>query len=349
MKIGRKMNSKTSGLPPFYNLSHEVAHARASGSPIVALESAVITHGLPFPYNLNLAQELEGILRGQGVTPATIAVVKGVIQVGLSAQQLETLVNAGSDLRKISTRDFARVIAKCESGGTTVAGTMLAAYTTGIQVFATGGIGGVHRRDPVELKPRSTERVFSQRVPSRKSHLVVPSQFDISADLPQLASTPIIVVCAGAKAILDLPATLEYLETYGVPVVGYQTDDFPAFYARSCGLPVSVRAETAEEVVAIARAHWAMGLRSAVLVTVPPPAATALPNDVAQQAIWQALEEASLQKVHGQAVTPFLLKRVSELTQGESLQANLGLLRNNVQVAAQIARFLRSDLHLQKA
>ena len=295
-------------LPRYYRLSNEVVQALEIGAPVVALESTVITHGLPFPENLELAQEMEGEIRQQGAIPATIAILDGLVQVGLKGEQLERLTRE-TNLRKVSPRDLAGLILKRESGGTTVAGTIFLAEKAGIRVFATGGIGGVHRR----------------------------SEMDISADLPQLASTPLIVVCAGAKAILDLPATLEYLETSGIPVVGYQTDEFPAFYSRTSGLPVSVRVESPEAVVRLAKAHWEMGMNSAILVTVPPPVEVALSKNEIEVAINQALEEAFIEEIHGQSVTPFLLKRVSELTGGASLRANLGLLRNNAKVAAQIA------------
>lgn len=298
-------------LPSFYALSAEVAHAINLGLPVVALESTVITHGLPYPENLHLAQDMENEVRQQGVTPATIAALNGRICLGLSADQLDRLVTA-PDLRKIGPRDFTRVVVKGESGGTTVAGTMMAAHAAGIKVFATGGIGGVHRHPPM----------------------------DVSADLPQLARTPMIVVCAGAKAILDLPATLEYLETYSIPVVGFQTEDFPAFYSRSSGLKVSVQANNVEEVVQLARTHWEVGSQSAVLVTVPPPQNVALPEEEANRAVEQALREARAEGIRGQALTPYLLKRVTELTGRASLLANLGLLRNNAQVAGQIAHTL---------
>ena len=306
-----------------YKLSHQVAAALQAGQPVVALESTVITHGLPYPENLALARSMEAQVRTDGGVPATIAVVDGEICVGLEDAQLEKLAegarpeHAGArgkrqEMRKISVRDFGPAIALGQSGGTTVAGTLLAAQAAGLKVFATGGIGGVHLGAP----------------------------FDVSADLQQLARSPLVVVCAGAKAILDLPATLEVLETLGVPVVGYQTDEFPAFYSRSSGLPVSARADTAAQVAAMARAHWEAGMQSALLLAVPPPEEEALPPEAVQGAIQQALGEAQAQGVHGQAVTPFLLRRVSELTHGDSLRANLALLLNNARVAAEVAKAL---------
>jgi pseudouridine-5'-phosphate glycosidase len=304
-------NPLHSKLPSAYQISPEVARALEMGHPVVALETTVITHGLPPPENLTLAVDMVQVVRSFGAVPATIGVLDGKIRVGMSLKQLERLVEKKA-LRKISRRDFAPVIARSESGGTTVAGTMIAANQVGIRVFGTGGIGGVHRQAP----------------------------FDISTDLQELARTPVIVVCAGAKAILDLPATVEYLETMGVPVIGYQTDEFPAFYARSSGLPVSVRADTPKEVTAIAMAHWGLGLQSGILVVVPPPEEVALPGNEVEDAIEQALKEAQQAGVRGQQVTPFLLDRVSALTGRASLQANLGLLLKNAQVAAQIASVL---------
>jgi pseudouridine-5'-phosphate glycosidase len=291
------------------NFLPEVRQALTDGKPVVALESTVITHGLPYPQNRDIALEMEAEIRHLGATPATIAVLDGRLHVGVDAGEMERLARAVG-VHKISARDMAPALALGWSGGTTVAGTMLAAQRAGIQIFATGGIGGAHRQPA----------------------------YDISADLAQLAKTPILVVCAGAKAILDLDATLEYLETCSVPVVGFQTDEFPAFYSRSSGLKVSVRADTPIEVTAIARAHWGLGLTSAVLVANPPPAESALDATLVEDAIQQALAEAEGQHIRGQPVTPFLLKRVSELTGGESLRANLALLLNNARLAAQIAR-----------
>lgn len=277
-------------------------------SPLVALESTVITHGLPRPHNLQLARDMERLVRENGATPATIAILDGEIRVGLTDAELERLA-AETNVRKISRRDFATAIVKKECGGTTVAGTMFAAHRAGIRVFATGGIGGVHEVETL----------------------------DISTDLQALADTPMIVVCAGAKAILDLPATLEYLETMAVPVIGYGTDEFPAFYSRQSGLPVSARLDSPEEVVRFAKAHWELGMKSAVLVCQPLPPEDEIPAEKINGFIAQARREANEQGIHGQPLTPFLLARLAELTGGESLRANLALLLNNAKLAARIA------------
>jgi len=294
---------------PNFEISPEVSRALSRHEPIVALESTVITHGLPQPQNLKLAKDMEKQIRKQDVTPATIALLDGKIRLGLSDEELTQLSKAESTL-KVSHRDFATAITKKMSGGTTVAGTMFAANMAGIKTFATGGIGGVHKE----------------------------SSFDISTDLHALAEIPMIVVCAGAKAILDLPATLEYLETMGVPVVGYQTDEFPAFYSRESGLGVSVRFDSAKEIAEFAQAHWDLGMKSAVLVTNPIPEAESIPKSGMEPVIEQASAEAMEQGIHGQALTPFLLGRISELTKGKSLKANLSLLLNNAQLAAEISK-----------
>ena len=295
-------------LPHPFLFSIHLSQARQFGAPIVALESAVITHGLPRPDNLKLARDLEAEVRKGGATPATIALFNGKIKIGLTEPELEAL-SLLENPRKISLRDFGIALAGNLSGGTTVAATLFAAAMAGIQVFATGGIGGVHRG----------------------------GSGDVSADLPQLGKSPVLVVCAGAKSILDLPATREYLETEGVPVLGYQTDEFPAFYARKSGLPVDHRVESAEEAAKIALCSWDAGLKSAVLLVVPPPEATALPSQAVERAIATALEEAAQQDIHGGALTPFLLGRVSKLTGGDSLRANLALLHNNAGIAGHVA------------
>ncbi|MCC6956634.1 MAG: pseudouridine-5'-phosphate glycosidase [Anaerolineales bacterium] len=292
-------------------ISPLVSQALSQGAPVVALESAVISHGLPFPQNLELALELEEIIRRQGVVPATIGVLQGRVHVGLDKSQTERLAQE-RDLHKISARDFAPALTFGWSGGTTVAGTMLAAHRSGIKIFATGGIGGVHRHP----------------------------KYDISADLPQLASTPMMVVCAGAKSILDLDATLEYLDTHSVPVVGFQTDEFPAFFARSSGLRASCRVETPEQAAALARNHWGLGMSSAVLLTAPPPESDALLHTEVEQAIQIAQKEADERNIRGQSVTPFLLQRLTQLTEGRSLRANLALLKNNARIASQVSQSL---------
>jgi pseudouridine-5'-phosphate glycosidase len=297
-----------SRLPHPYVFSKDLVRANQFGAPIVALESAVITHGLPRPHNLELAQEMEAVVRENGATPATIAFLDGQIHIGLSDDELETLANR-EGTRKISLRDFGIALAKGLSGGTTVASTLFVSAIANIKVFATGGIGGVHRGVP----------------------------FDVSADLTQLGKSPVVVVCAGAKSILDLQATREVLETQGVTVVGYQTDEFPAFYSPSSGLRVDIRVETTEEAAQIAFRGWEAGITSAVLLVVPPPAETALPRGKMEDAIQEALEDAEDHHITGAALTPFLLERVSELTGGDSLRANLALLKNNARVAARVA------------
>ena len=294
-----------------FNIIPEVEQALQFGKPVVALESTVITHGLPYPENVNLANDMEIVIREQGCIPATIAIIEGKICVGLDHALMDLLVHR-KDVCKISVRDIAPAVVMHKSGGTTVAGTLAISQILGIKVFATGGIGGVHRGAP----------------------------FDVSADLGQLTRSQLVVVCAGAKAILDIPATLEVLETYGVPVVGYKTDEFPAFFSTSSGLPVTIRTDLAEEIAVLAKAHWEMGMESSILVAVPPPTDVALDAGVVESAIQTALDEAVDSHIHGQAMTPFLLRRVSELTGGTSLKANLGLLRNNARVAAEIAYFI---------
>ena len=296
-------------LPKSYVRSETIVHAQTAGLPVVALESAVVTHGLPVPQNIELARDMEAEVRAYGATPATIALLDGKVHVGLTDEQLTTLGHM-NNTRKISLRDFGIALAGNGSGGTTVAATLFVAEQAGIRVFATGGIGGVHRGAP----------------------------FDVSADLPQLGRSRVLVVCAGAKSILDLPATCEVLETQGVPIIGYQTETFPGFFTRDSGLLVDQSVDTPAEAAQIALQAWEAGLRTAVLVVVPPPAETAMPADEMEAAIQAALAEAESAGVHGAAATPFLLSRVSELTGGESLRANLDLLKNNARVAAQVAK-----------
>jgi pseudouridine-5'-phosphate glycosidase len=281
-------------------------------SPAVALESTVISHGLPYPQNLELAQEMEAIVRRQGAEPKTIAILGGELRAGLTPAELAHLATAAG-VRKVSRRDLPIVVARRLDGATTVATTMWIAHRFGIQVFATGGIGGVHRAAGGGLST------------------------DVSADLQELAQTPVIVVCAGAKAILDLPATLEYLETHGVTVVGYGTDEFPAFYSRRSGLPVDVRCDSAAEIAELWRAKQALGLPGGLLVAAPIPQEDEIPAEEIEPAIAQAVAEAEAQGLRSAQVTPFLLTRIAQLTGERSLRANLMLLRNNANIAGKIA------------
>lgn len=286
----------------------QVADALVAGRPVVALESTLISHGLAYPANLYIARELEEIVRGEGGVPATIAFLNGRPVVGLSDGELERLAQ-GTNIRKVSRRDMPIVAAFGLDGATTVAATMYLAHRAGIGVFATGGIGGVHRGHP----------------------------FDVSADLPELAQTPVIVVCAGVKSILDLPLTLEWLETHGVPVLGYGSAEFPAFYSRTSGLPVDARVDTPQEVVGVWLAKQEMGLAGGLLVVVPVPEEAEFIASEAEVVIEKALAAAEAQGVAGKAVTPFVLAEVARQTGGRSVQANLALLRNNARVAARIA------------
>ncbi len=298
------------GMSITVHLSSEVSEALRAGRAVVALESTLITHGLPYPVNVETALAMEAAVRAGGAVPATIAVLGGKITVGLTRAQIEMLATrpAGS-VRKCSRRDLPIAIARGEDGATTVAGTMIVAHMAGIRVFATGGIGGVHRGAP----------------------------FDVSADLIELGRTPVAVVCSCAKSILDLPLTLEVLETQGVPVVGLGTETLPAFYSRSSGLPVDVLIQTAVEAAQIIAAAQRIGAKHGVLVTVPVPEQDAMPAEKMEVAIRRATAEAEENKIHGKAATPFLLARVAELTAGESRRANIALLVNNARTAAEIA------------
>ncbi|MBX5456097.1 MAG: pseudouridine-5'-phosphate glycosidase [Thermogemmatispora sp.] len=291
-------------------LAPTVRDALAEGRPLVALESTVIAHGLPYPTNIETALAMEEAVREEGAVPATIAIRAGRIMVGLDRAALEELATA-QDVLKVSRRDLAFALASRRLGATTVAGTMLCAHLAGIRFFATGGIGGVHRGGE--------------------------STLDISADLMELSRTPVLVVCAGAKAILDLPRTLEYLETQGVPVLGWQTDEFPAFYTPRSGLRLQQRVDDEVQAATIARTHWECGL-AGLLVCSPVPVEAALPAEQVEAAIAAALARAEAQGISGAALTPFLLRRVAETTGGASLRANCALLVNNARVAARIAR-----------
>lgn len=289
----------------------EVTEAFRANSPIVALESTVIAHGLPYPHNLETALKCEAAVREQGVTPATIAVFGGEFFVGLDEEQVVRLAT-DTNVRKISRRDLPVAVAKKLDCATTVATTAYIAYRAGIKVFSTGGIGGVHRG-------------FGA---------------DVSADLPELAQTPIAVVCSGAKIVLDLPATREWLETHGVTVLGWQCDEMPAFYSRSSGLDVDERVENAGDVVAVIRARNEMKLQASILVTVPVPAKFEIPRDELESMLDEALIAAERQNITGKAITPFLLARMSEQSEGRTLEANIAVLENNARVAAEIASVL---------
>ena len=293
--------------------SPEVAEASAAGAPIVALESTIITHGMPFPQNLETARRVEDTVRAAGAVPATIAVMGGAIHAGLDAATLETLART-PDALKLSRADLAACLASGRTGATTVAATMICAHLAGIEVFATGGIGGVHRG--------------------------AEDSFDISADLHELAQTPVTVVAAGAKAILDLPKTLEVLETLGVPVIAYGQDEFPAFWSRSSGLPAPLRMDSAAEIAAAHALKARLGLKGGQLVANPILEADELPRAVILPHIEAALAEADAKGIAAKAVTPFLLQRVYELTGGRSLTANIALVLNNARLAAGIARAL---------
>jgi pseudouridine-5'-phosphate glycosidase len=302
----------------FLYLSSLIKQALAEGAPVVALESTVIAHGLPYPQNVETALAMEEAVRSGGALPATIAVLGGRLAVGLSLDDIERLgrlAGAGS-VRKCSRRDLPIAVACGEDGATTVAGTMIIAHLAGIELFATGGIGGVHRGHP----------------------------FDVSADLRELGKTPITVVSSGAKSILDLAATREVLETEGVTVVGYGADELPAFFARSCGLAVDVRLDTPAEVSGLIRARRRLGLNSGTLVTVPAPEDASMDPVEADAAAAQAAREADERGIHGPEATPWLLRRVVELTEGRSMAANTALLRNNSWVAAEIAVALSKEL-----
>lgn len=299
---------------PQFHITPEVRIALNTGRAVVALESSLISQGLPAPTNLETARALEVTVREHGATPATIAILDGQIRVGLDVEALEQLASS-IDVHKVSRRNLATVVAQRACGATTVAATMWIAHRAGIQVFATGGIGGVHRG--------------------------ASETWDVSADLPELARTPVMVVCAGAKSLLDLPKTREYLETWGVPVLGYGIDEFPAFYSRRSDLPVDTRVDDPEQLAAIARTHWGLG-GNGLLVTVPVPSEKALAGQTAEAALSQALSEADARGIRGSRLTPFVLARVKELTGGESLRANVALLMKNAAVAAQIAQALLS-------
>ena len=295
----------------FLDIKPEVAQAIAEGKPVVALESTIISHGMPYPQNVETALNVERIIRENGAVPATIAIIGGRLKAGLTEEEIEYFGKKGQAIAKASRRDLAALCAQGEDGATTVATTMIIAHMAGIKIFATGGIGGVHRGAETTM--------------------------DISADLEELAQTPVMVVCAGAKSILDLGLTLEYLETKGVPVLGYGTKELPAFYTRTSGFGVDYRVDTPEQLAAIFKAQHDMGLKGGMLVANPIPEEYAMPLETINAAIDQAIAECNAKGIHGKETTPFLLARVAELTGGDSLASNIRLVYNNAKVAAQTA------------
>jgi pseudouridine-5'-phosphate glycosidase len=298
----------------YLDVSEEVRSALKEGKPVVALESTIISHGMPYPKNVETALLVEQTIRENGAVPATIAVIGGRLKAGLSRDEIEYLGKTGRGVAKASRRDLPALVARGADGATTVTTTMIIAHMAGIKIFATGGIGGVHRGAETTM--------------------------DISADLEELAQTPVMVVCAGAKSILDLGLTLEYLETKGVPVIGYGTEELPAFYTRQSGFGVDYRVDTPEELAAMFRAQREIGYKGGMLVTNPIPAEYAMDKGIIDAAIEQALFDARAQGIHGKETTPFLLARVVELTGGESLESNIKLVLNNASVAAQTAKAL---------
>lgn len=301
-------------LEKYLDIHPEVAEAIANNRPVVALESTIISHGMPYPQNVETALKVEQTVREAGAIPATIAIIKGRLTVGLTEEQVEFLGKEGLSVTKASRRDIPFIVAAGKTGATTVASTMILAAMAGIKVFATGGIGGVHRG--------------------------AQQTFDISADLQELANTDVAVVCAGAKSILDLGLTREYLETFGVPVVGYQTDSLPAFYTRESDFSIDYRLDSSDAIATALSAKWGMGLKGGVVIANPIPEQYAMPKAEIDAAIEQALAEAEEQGIGGKESTPFLLARVCELTGGNSLDSNIQLVLNNARLASAIARDL---------
>ena len=295
----------------YLDIAPEVKAALDEGRPVVALESTIISHGMPYPQNVETALQVEQIIRENGAVPATIAILGGRLKAGLSHEEIEYLGKKGTDVIKASRRDVSMLVSRGEDGATTVTTTMMIAHMAGIRVFATGGIGGVHRGAETTM--------------------------DISADLEELASTPVMVICAGAKSILDLGLTLEYLETKGVPVLGYQTKELPAFYTRKSGFPVDYQVDTPKELAKALKVQADLGLRGGILVTNPIPEEYSMDPAVINKAIDEAIRQANEQGIHGKATTPFLLAKVKELTGGDSLDSNIQLVFNNARLAAQTA------------
>ena len=295
----------------YLDISPEVQQALAEGKPVVALESTIISHGMPYPKNVETALLVEKTIRDNGAVPATIAIIGGRLKAGLSPEEIEYLGKSGRKVAKVSRRDLAAIVARGADGATTVTTTMIIAHMAGIRVFATGGIGGVHRGAETTM--------------------------DISADLEELANTPVMVVCAGAMSILDLGLTLEYLETKGVPVIGYGTDELPAFYTRRSGFGVDYRVDTPAQLAAMFKAQQELGMKGGMLVTNPIPEQYAMDKEVIDAAIDQAVRESREKGIHGKETTPFLLARVVELTGGDSLESNIQLVLNNAVVASRTA------------
>ena len=295
----------------YLDINPEVEQAIAEGKPVVALESTIISHGMPYPQNVETALNVERIIRENGAVPATIAIIGGRLKAGLTAEEIEYFGKKGQAIHKASRRDLAVLCARGEDGATTVTTTMIIAHMAGIKIFATGGIGGVHRGAETTM--------------------------DISADLEELGQTPVMVVCAGAKSILDLGLTLEYLETKGVPVIGYGTEELPAFYTRQSGFGVDYRIDTPKELAAAFKAQHELGFHGGMLVANPIPEEYAMPKATIDAAIDQAINECNAKGIHGKETTPFLLARVAELTGGNSLASNIRLVYNNAKVAAQTA------------
>jgi len=297
----------------FLDFKEEVREALAENRPVVALESTIIAHGMPYPENLEVAREVENIIRECGVVPATIAIIKGKIKIGLNREEMELLATSEKVI-KASRRDLSIVIAKKLTASTTVSATMVVAHLAGIKVFVTGGIGGAHR---------GAEKTF-----------------DVSADLQELGRTPVAVVCGGAKAILDLSLTLEYLETMGVPVIGFKTNELPAFYYRESGLIVDYTVNDEVEAAEVIRTKWDLGLKSGIVIANPIPEESALSRTYVNRIINKAILEAANKGIKGKKLTPFLLSRINELSEGKSLKANIELIKNNARVGAKIARAL---------
>nr|WP_278429942.1 pseudouridine-5'-phosphate glycosidase [Brevibacillus laterosporus] len=302
----------------YLTFTEEVAHALENKLPIVALETTIISHGMPYPQNIEMAKKVEQIIRDNGAVPATIGIMDGKIKIGLTDQELQEFATNKS-VEKVSRRDFPYILATGKIGATTVAGTMIAAELAGIEMFATGGIGGVHREGEVT--------------------------WDVSADLTELANTSVAVVCAGCKSILDIGRTLEYLETQGVPVVGYKTDEFPSFYSRKSGYGVDFKLNTPDSVASVMDTKWKLGMQGGMVISNPVPEESALPYDQIEAAIQQALAEAKENNIAGKKVTPFLLSKVKELTAGKSLETNIALVYHNAEVAAKIAVEYKKKQH----